>query len=443
MIKHTSLLAALLLLSTGARAQIVAGAASEAAAWVGPMSAAVTAAGSERVAGLGSVSLTNLSMPDASGRLPFVSAPQVLAPLTAALAAQGVTPASFAALPTAERLAVLSRAAVPAEAQAAAAADAALAAVAVPVRNGTYEDASRKTADAEESALYLSPEKAAQVAAAVAAVKKFERRRSQLIKSFLEDLPSKIAAGEINGATLLDRDADGWHAADENPAIRHETLNELYRVRLANLGRAVPGPWTLREVAVLKASLGRRDVAEALSRELKASPGSNLAIEQLVQYLDFHANRAREAIAADPKMFATLKRFEKGSASGVDIRRVEKAYYNSIERAGYSNPWIAGTILSGSLTLPGWEELKALKRQAMKDYHRNALQGMVGFIAAMLMTAAAGASTLPPLAKAAAFALMFVPMAWMFLNIWRRDDFQFEAESVDRYVNRPRRSLLD
>ncbi|MFI5345863.1 MAG: hypothetical protein ACHQ51_05770 [Elusimicrobiota bacterium] len=439
MVKLLSPLAALLILSVSARAQVVAGAAAEAGAWVGPMAAAVTAAGSDRVAGLGYTSLTALSSPDAGGRLPFVSAPQALTPLTDAIQAQGLTPQTFAALPTAEKLAVLSRAAVPAEAHAAAVADEALASVAEPVRIGTYQNASHKTANAAGIALYLSPERAEQVAAAVASVKAYETKRSELIDAFIHDLPGKIAAGEFDGTNIIARDADGWHAADEAPEKRYQTLTELYRARLESLGRAAPGPWTIRQTEILKAALRQPDIAEALTKEYEESPETRSGTTKIAEFLDMHADRARAAYSENPKLKAALARFEMGAARGTDVLKVEKFYGSAIDRTRYASSdhaWLTGWIIGGGDAMPGWEEMKAIKAAAQKGYQRNAFRGMIGFFAGMAGMAAIGVSHWPNSAKLVAFAAMYLPMAYMFVNIWRRDSYNFEADTIDMHVNR-------
>jgi hypothetical protein len=446
MVKLLSPLAALLLISVSARAQVVVGAAAEAGAWVGPMAAAVTAAGSERISSLGYTSLTNLSSPDAKGRLPFVAEPLALAPLAQAVRAQGLTPQTFAALPTAEKLTVLTRAAVPAEAHAAAVADEALAAVAEPVRIGTYMDASKKVANAADVSLYLRADRAEKVAAAVTAVKTYEKRRSQLIKAFLEDLPGKIAAGEINGGNIIGRDADGWYAADESPEQRYATVNELYRSRLDRLGRGAYGPWTIRQSRLLKAALRNQDVAEALSAEHRGSPEATPAPAALARFMDMHAKRGWESFAGDPKLKGSIQRFQKGAARGTDVRKIEKFYDSALNRAAYGSTtmsWLAAAIHNGSDGVPGWEELKSIKREAQKGYQRNALRGMVGFIAAMATMVLTGVSDWPNAAKLAAFAAMWVPMGWMFLNIWRRDAYGFEADNIDRAVDRLRPGFDD
>jgi hypothetical protein len=431
-----------------ASAQTVAHSPTETASWVGPMAAAVTAAGSERISGLGSVSLTALSLPNANGQLPFVAAHEALAPLAEEIKAQGLTPESFAALPTAQKLAVLTRAAAPAEAKAAAVADAALISVAEPVRIGTYEDASAKTTEASRVALYLSAEKAQAVAAARAEVKSFEKLRSKNFKSFTRDLPARLAAGEFDGSNLVRRDADGWYAADEAPETRYETLEDFYDSRLKRVAASPAGPWTVAQYDLLKKSISapiaaKLDAAwdnavEDLGMRILRNLRSLLPSYAYTRAID--KDRAAAATWRDqPKLKAALVRFEKGSPRERDIRAVEKFYDSALDR-GWSD-WtqqahILAKIQTGGEGLPSWEGLKTLRREAQARYHRGAWRGLVGYIAAMGTAIAIGASNLPAAAKIAAFALLITPLAWMFLNIWRRDDFHFEADSIDMRLNR-------
>lgn len=94
-----------------------------ASAWSGPVTAVFAAAGQERVAALGMVSLARLASPGDDGRMPVVSAPQTLNYLDQALEEAAVDVEVFAKRPTHERLAVLRVAAEIAEEKARLSAD--------------------------------------------------------------------------------------------------------------------------------------------------------------------------------------------------------------------------------------------------------------------------------------------------------------------------------
>jgi hypothetical protein len=404
------------------------------------MGAAVAAAGTDRMAGLGFTSLTALSTLNAKGQFPFTAQPGVLAPLAHAVAAQGLTPASFAALSTPEKIDILARAAVPAEAQAAAVADAALAAVAEPVRIGTYKDAASKVADARAVSLYLPAARVAQVEAAQGAVLAYERKRKKLIETFLHGLPGKIAAGAFDGTNIVGRDADGWYAADESPEKRYETVNALYNARLDRIGRGALGPWTARETDLMKAALENPEIAEALEREYQeAAPGTRPRPSDLGRFLDQHRARAEKAVADDSRLTAAFSRFEKGTPRGTDIRVLEEFYNAALNRTWSELPsraWIVASIKTGGGVLPGWEALQDLNRAAQRRYTRDALKGLAGFVAGMILIAASGVAHWPTGVQIAAFAAVVAPLAWMSVNFWRRDEFDVNAASINIHLDR-------
>jgi|GEM_PF-2822777 len=432
-------LATLLALALPLRAQRVSGAASEAAAWVGPIASAVSAAGSERIAGLGFTSLTALSQVDATGRYPFLCAPQALGPLVTAVRAQGLEPEAFSALSTTEKLEVLSRAAAPAQAQAAQIADEALAAVAEPLSLGTADDAARKVANARAVSIYLPASRAAAVAAAAKTVVDFEQKRAELMEAYLHDLPAKLAAGAFDGDNFIGRDRDGWYAADEKPTQRHETLAALYAARLQSAAQKPAGPWTVAEYALLHQALENPRNAAALDEPWTEGrdwwTGSMLPSSRLKREISLRQSDAAGWASRLPGLAAAVARFGAGAPRAADFAAVDKFYLSALNNR-FRFDWtaharIVAAVRTGDAALPSWARIQELRREAKSRYQKNAFTGMFAFCGALIAAGLVGASHWPPAFKFVAFAAMLAPMAWMFVNIWRRDVFPFDEDAIE------------
>jgi hypothetical protein len=443
--------AAFLLLSLPLRAQLVAGSASEAAAWVGPMTGAVSGAGSDRVAGLGFTSLTALSRLDQSGHYPFVSAPHVLAPLVPFVQAQGFTPKAFAALPTTEKLAVLSRAAAPAEAQAAQLADEAVTAVSKPIGLKTYDDVARKVNKAGEFSFYLPAERAAAVAAAAEVVAEYSQKRAELRAAWVFELPAKIAAGAFDGKNLLGRDQDGWYAADENPNRRYATLQELYDARIQRASQAPQGPWTVAEYNLMHEALGYISVApldDPWTAGRASWNESELPSSRLKNKIADLRGEALKWSAQNPELHAAVLRLAAGTPRAKDLKAVDRFYWSPLKDATFARDFFVGDgtgsnwtsqariiaeIRTGGTAMPSWARIQELRSKLIRRYNQSALAGLIGFTASFFASLAGAAHSPRALGFASATAMiaMLASLAWVCVNRYRRDEPNFDARSID------------
>lgn len=420
-------LLALVLSAAAAHAQVLAPSAG-ARAWSGPVAGAVSAAGLDRVAELGTVSLPRLATPGADGRIPLISSPELLNPIAAALAAAGRTPEAFAAMPSSEKLKVLAEAARTAEAGLAArAAD-----LAEQTRSGVKKSRARgldaSAAEARALSAYLDEAAATRLAEAEKALAEFKAAREEAVRSFLEDLPAKIAAGAFEGGSLLARDesdgAPAWRTADGAPDETFDSPQAALDARMAALDRMPPGPWTVAEAGLLTDALRFYRRAGVLADEAWFDG----ALARLSA-----AREKGEAASRAGKLGRAAAGYDAGRMNGAEIGAVEKFY----ERAAEYRPFDAGsdavriqarvlaTIHTGGAGLPGWEDLRLAKREFVSRMNRLAIYAGLGWIALMIPTAIASSlsafAALSGLGSFGLFLAMMSPMAVFCWAIWQRD----------------------
>lgn len=438
-------LAAAVPLAAPVHAQVVAGAA-EASAWVGPVAGAFSAAGTDRIAALGSPALTNLSVLGPNQAYAFAGKSEKLGLLAQSLAAAGETPAAFAARPTAEKLSILHAAAQAAQARAEALADAAIAATAQPVRFKTVDRAAAAVEDAAFAADYLPADKASELKKAENAVRSFQKKRSALIESFVRDLPAKLTAGEINAENLIQKDADGWLAADERPDARHGSAYDLYAARLKSLEAARSGPGAVAQYDLLLAALDRPDVAQDLDGQWNLDDHSEIWTERPSSTLRRRLLAGREKAArwttATPERAAALSRFTAGTPRAKDFKVVEELHEQLV---GFrldgdltARAHSEAAVIRGAEGLPSRAEYRDARRREENRLNKAAI--IAGGMQAVTTAAAAIVSHYIHLSGGTAwlvFGLSMAPIMVFARLIWVRDSLSWNSWSpVDERLSR-------
>jgi hypothetical protein len=349
--------------------------------------------GTDRIAALGSLSLTNLSAKNLQGAFLFVESPRILEPLLVEVAAR-YTEESFVALTPDEKLVALKEAAVAAEAKAEALATKAVAVVAdvaleeTPVGSVAWEQFDAHVQAAEEVATYLPRSRLSQVAVARHALKSFAVQRAALKAAFMEKLPSRISAGEFTPQNLLHKKSDGWHAADENPDVRYESLKEFYLKRFDSMFITPLGPWSVGEARLIRETLERPEIVA----EIKAEGHSDSLIKMRAAAKEMQDD-ASLWYEKNPEFSAALGRSAAGSAEAADIEAVEKFYTQALENT--SVPWtgqarIIATIRDGGDWRAPWATIQARRAQLVEKTSYGTVGGVFsGILAAITATSLA------------------------------------------------------
>jgi hypothetical protein len=258
---------------------------------------------------------------------------------------------------------------------------------------------------------------------------------------YIRQLPAKIAAGAFDGGNLIGRDRDGWYAADEHPNARHESLEKLYVARLQRIAQGPAGPWTVAEYELLQQTLENpRNLAaldEAWTSERGGSKGSVIPSLRLKREIAALHSQAREWASQTPPLRAAAVGFGADAPRRADFTAVDKFYLSALEGPHrFRFDWAAqariiSAIRTGDIVLPSWDRIQELRREAQRRYNKNAIISMFAFFGGMLAEVGIAISHAPAAVQFLAFAAIFAPMVWMFVNIWRRDEFHFDADSID------------
>lgn len=444
--RFMALAAALAVLSGPAHGALVAPVAAGVGGWVSAVVGAVATVGTERVGALGSPALTALSRLDASGRPALAVDPKLLTPLARALEEAGVTPETFAALPSGEKLAVLKTAASAASARSARVADAALAAADRPLRFRTMSRTSAQISEAEALSVYLDDARRERVAQASAKVREFETKWRAEVDEFAADLPRKLAAGEINASNIFTKTGDGWVVSDESPAPNSAPLGLIYRLRLAKLESSPMGPWTLQEIRVLTDALDRPDVAASVEDGRGSAESLRAELQGLGQ-------SARRALQNDRPLQLARAAFQKNARTGANvsprhIKIVEDRYALWANQTAHADSmsirmrflvWARQGEAEG---LPSWPRLEQLRGRAQARAWL-VVKAMTGvFLLAQGALIAAGATgamaAFPSSIKPAVFLTWALIAAFWSLALKRLQSFEKRPWLYDVFQERLR-----
>ena len=372
-----TLLAAFLLLASAdsARAQLKA----PASAWKAPISRA--AAGLAGRPGflnlLAATTLPKLAAPAKDGSVPLAESPALLEAFAAELEAMTLTPESFASLSERRQGDAFGSAFFAAREQAARKIEEA-AAAAETLRDASAGRTAAALASAEALAPLLLPSRAAALPAARARFEEFEKGRLARLAEFRARLPQRLASGEINPHTLTRRDEDGWYAADDEPGVRHPTLNALYAARLERLGRRV-GPWTAKEVLLLGRRLNYRDAAW-LDR---AEPSSSRLVRAALDSL------GERAAAKGPRIDrAAIRAIDEKTAGAREILASEDAMAAAAAAAASDQDHatlarVLAAVKTGGSGWPSWDSLKAARRERLQALGMGKFVGVLGGLASV------------------------------------------------------------
>lgn len=352
----------LILLAAPARAVVVRGyVPAGPAAWAGAVAGAVSAAGTQRIDTLGSMSLSNLAAPRGGWSSYVASFPESVTPLARALELEGHEPKAFAALPVEARLAALVKAAAWAERNAAGEVEAAEAAVqggGVRRANANNEYVRRL----DVLAPYLDARMAARAEKVRVANAALVWERVRLIDAFNGDLAGKLAVMDREEAPLLERVPGGWRALDEHPDKAHLDVSYWAEDRLRRMEGAERGPWTAAEARAIRRTLLSPAINAAL-REENATAEARLfkRVEALeIPYLTYEndpsAGRAAfNRVRADPSGRAT---------SAGDLRAVVAGYRKVLKDAAADRTalsWAAASLIQG------WDGLIPARRLRVSE----------------------------------------------------------------------------
>lgn len=441
MIKNTFV--ALVLLAGASRAQLVTPGAAATRAWSGPVAGAVSAAGLDAVNGLGSVSLSRLSAPDAGGTILMLKTPALLGPMTATLIRAGHTPESFAARPTAEKLSILASAAKLAETDLAEQAAFLAQGAADGVKRSNAEGLSKSVVKARALDVYLDAAAKEKLAAAEKAVNAYQAIRSEAVRAFLEDLPKKMTSGEFDGKTWLKRvPYEGtWRTADSAPDEIFVKPEGALAARVKAVQRMPAGPWSVAEADILSDAL-----TVAVEKRLVSDPSW---IEEMSRRLTAAKKRGAAAAAAGTLGRAAASFDRSGRLNGKQIMAIEKYYAGAVESSSafeLDSQRVRARVLAGVQTggagLPGWPAVQAAKRAFVDRMQKLAIRA--GAVWGILMSAMIAASSFDVLKVfggwgAAAFVLAMMSPIFVFCwAIWQRDAHtggspSFLGEMMRRY----------
>jgi hypothetical protein len=271
----------------------------------------------------------------------------------------------------------------------------------------------------------MTEETARQVKASRATVAKFETRRNELIRAFLHDLPDDIEAGAVTPANFLRHDGAGWHAADESPTARHESVEALYAARLESLTQSPLGPWTVAQYRLMRAALDQPEYSQAAAPQART---------RLISRIDGLIAASSHWAADKPRLSAAMTRYAADTTRDKDVKAVEKFYsdaYDHFQTDRTSRAWIEAAIHKGSASLPSWDELRAIKKGLERAYNKSALRGIAGFFAGLAAVFALNLSPWPLAAQLAGFAALMSPMVWAMFSIWRRDSMGWSSTTMD------------
>jgi hypothetical protein len=435
--------ASLIILAGTSHAQLVTPTAAG-RAWSGPVVGTISNAGLDAVNGLGRVSLSRLAMPDADGAIPAFKTPTVLAPLIAELVQIGHSPETFAAHPTAAQLAILAFAAKSAEDKMSARAAALAKDAASGVKRSNATALLTSAAEVREMAVYLDSVSEKNFAAAEQAIQTYHTAHVEAVRAFLEDLPSKMAAGQFDGKTLLLRDdeGDGWRTADGAPDEIFATPGAALAARVDEVVRMPAGPWSVAEAALLTDAL-----AAAVA---KGQVSDSAWIDEMSRRLTAAKERGEVAAVAGMLGRAAANLKKNGRLNGAQINAIEKYYSDSILRHDIRlDARILATIQTGGAGLPGWPTFQAARTAFIARMDALARRAGIGWVVAVVSVPFLVSPELSRWGLAAFVAAWMSPVGVFIWALWQRDTQNFHwkwdylGSLMDRYFRKNDSSVKD
>ncbi|MDD5304553.1 MAG: hypothetical protein PHS14_15765 [Elusimicrobia bacterium] len=419
---------AALILAAPAHAGVVAPAGASAHAWVAPVAGVFSSVGAQRIATLGSPSLTALSTLDSSSRYSFAAAPQVLDLLAKNLKFYA-TPEAFAAMPVEDKIIALRAAAKGAEIEAAAIADESLAAAkSRPLHPSSADAISKQVAVAEAVSLYLDAPRREEAARMRSRVASFQSKWRKLVEKFREELPLMIASDAFDAGNILVKTKHGWVAADESPYPIEADLSKFYARRIAALKSAPRGPWSRREAEILYGALDHPDVNAAFPGETAVFhhwPQKVSALDARITLQEFQWDESHFQRGLRPAIEAFKKNAHDGSpVAARHILAVEKRYADLLDAPpapSHLRLRILAAMRNGAAGLPSWERFREIERSTHDRYRRTAMIAAGVLVAGMIVMMALGGllPAMPLAAKLAALsAAWLAPLIVFVRNLW-------------------------
>ncbi len=333
-----------------------------AAAWAGPIAAFATEIGAQGIRDLDTVSLPRLTSLDSEGRLPIIKAPALLNPLAQTLADSFVNPAEFTAMPMEFKATILRTAAGLTEDRLGMKVWSVVLDTNKGIARSQYASVAAEALTARETALYLNDRTLEGLDMLEKRVAEHELARQAAWRTFVEDLPAKLAAGAFDGKNLLRPERDGdktvWLDAAGNPENVADSPERAIDLRLGAVALIPPGPWSAAEVALLRAAVKARmeDGAISPSRWTNTTSARLLALEHRT-----------ENTAARGALGKAVSRFSgNGRVRAADVRAVDSYYRNAFDVADWD--WalqsrVLASIHIGGLGFPSWKRLQAEKEK--------------------------------------------------------------------------------
>ena len=315
------------------------------------------------------------------GSVPAADNPAVLEEVASALELMGFEPEELADKTEQSQASVLIGAFGVAAARAEEKAESAAAAL-ESLSDANFPGVAGRLAGAAALAPLLSRNHKDLVAAARASLAAFEQGRLERLEEFRRRLPERIANGEFNAENLIARDEYGWSAADEEPGTRHATLSALYAARLEALGRVV-GPWTAKEVLVLRERLDRLGDAAELDRTgPESSRLARAAIESLGERSSlFWWNMGQHR--------AAMRRIKEKRAGAVELAEIERVMTASVDAARATGDHavlsrVLAVLKTGAMSFPSWDEVGAARTAQLLALSRAQAVSIVGFFMSLV-----------------------------------------------------------
>ncbi len=354
--------------------------------WTGPVIGALSMGPAElsRLHEYGSATLPRLATPGVDGFLPLQSSPALLNPLAAELdvlvmAGRRVTPAMFSSMRPEAKVIALAIAADKASLRLGREVAAVTRTLAHGMNSANAEGVSKSAAELREMSLYLNPNEEAQLTAMEKELVAFHAARAETLRSYMEALPSRMAAGAFDGGNLLIREISGdkavWRFADGKPDQTYPSIHEAVSVRTRSIMGMKPGPWAAVDAKLL---------GDAVRVQLES--GAVGYSDSLVAELSVleKVREQSQAMVSAVRLTAALP--DEGTARHRSVDVLETFYADAHAHAvlTHKKDWraqarILATIHAGAMDMPGWAQLQAAKIKALDaKARRGMLAGLSG-----------------------------------------------------------------
>lgn len=387
-------------------------------AWAGPLAAVAAEIGAAGINQLDTLSMPRLTAPDANGRVPMLTSPELLNPLAQTLAESFVDPVEFPSMPMEFKATILRNAAVLTEERL----NMAVWSVVLDTNKGIgrsqFAEVSRKTREARATSLYLNDRTMEGLKMLEQRVVDHIRRREEAARAFVDHLPGLLEGGAFDGQSVLRKENDGdrsvWTTADGRPDAAFLTPEDALESRIEAVDRVAPGPWTTADAKLLHSSLHDSMLKEIIT----PSRWTNSAYERLWRL------EKSGAAAVNARLLDSGARVTAGTARLSDVLAVEKFYRDGF--ASTENDWrmrarVLATVRAGAAGLPSWKSLLERRRALLAATENRGNRAIFGSITALLLIfflVKAGLSEILPLAAPAAL-LALSTLAFPYILVQR------------------------